>query len=172
MHSSQKHNSGCSCNNCSSDFENSGLSRKDFIKTMGAATIGLGLMPVATYALQAEGKSAELLKSETLKSGRAQRITLLHTADIHGQVNVHDEFFWEEGKSVFKKRGGFAHLKTMINELRKQNPNTLLLDGGDCFQGSAIASLSEGQALIPLMNNISYDLVLPGNWEVAFGKKC
>lgn len=165
-----KHGKVCTCNNCA-PVNNTGLSRKDFLRTLGATGIGLGLMPVTTYALQEPGKAEEILKSPLVKSGKVQHVTLLHTADIHGQINVHDEFFWEDGKAVFKKRGGFAHLKSMINTLRKQNPNTLLLDGGDCFQGSAIAALSEGQALIPLMNNIGYDLVLPGNWEVVYGKK-
>jgi sulfur-oxidizing protein SoxB len=166
-----KHIDSCSCSGCIEIVNEQGLSRKHFLKTIGAATIGLGLNPVSTFALQDKGKTEEIAKSNVLRSGKAQRLTLLHTTDIHGQVNVHDEFFWEEGKAVFKKRGGFAHLKTMIKQLRKENPNTLLLDGGDCFQGSAIAALSEGQALIPLMNNIGYDLMLPGNWEVVYGKK-
>jgi len=165
-----KHTGTCGCEKCNPLIPE-GVSRKDFLRTVSAATVGLGLLPVASYALQEEGKAKEILKSNAITTGKAKHITLLHTADIHGQVNVHDEFFWENGKAVFKKRGGYAHLKTMINQLRKQNPNTLLMDGGDCFQGSAIAALSEGQAMIPLMNNIGYDLMLPGNWEVVYGKK-
>lgn len=169
--SNKAHKKSCGCGNCNSIVNDSGLSRKGFLKTLGAATLGLGLSPITSFALQEQGKTEEILKSSVVKSDKAQRITLLHTTDIHGQINVHEEFFWENEKVVFKKRGGFAHLKTMVNELRKQNPNTLLLDGGDCFQGSGIASLTEGQALVPLMNNLNYDLVLPGNWEVVYGKK-
>jgi sulfur-oxidizing protein SoxB len=103
--------------------------------------------------------------------GRAQRITILHTADIHAQLDIHDEFFWEDGKPVFRRRGGLATLRTMINALRRENPgNTLVVDGGDCFQGSGVASLSKGRAIVPLVNAIAYDLVLPGNWEVVYGK--
>jgi 2',3'-cyclic-nucleotide 2'-phosphodiesterase (5'-nucleotidase family) len=41
----------------------------------------------------------------------------------------------------------------MIETLRRQNPgNTLLVDGGDCFHGSAVASLSRGEAIVPLVN--------------------
>ncbi|HWB63439.1 MAG TPA: bifunctional metallophosphatase/5'-nucleotidase [Chitinophagales bacterium] len=156
----------CSCGSCNGGS----INRKDFLKAVGLTSLGLGLSPVAAFALQ-NGGAVEMAKSKTVATGKAQRITLLHTADIHGQVTVHDEFFWENEQTVFKKRGGFAHLKSMINTLRKENPNTLLLDGGDCFQGSAIAALSEGQAMIPLMNNIGYDLMLPGNWEVVYGKK-
>lgn len=167
----KEHKNNCTCGCQKSDIPE-GVSRKDFLRKMGAATIGLGLSPLVSFSMSDEkGKAQEFSKSKIIGDGKAQRITLLHTSDIHGQINVHDEFFWENGKAVFKKRGGFSHLKTMINDLRKQNPNTLLLDGGDCFQGSGIASLTEGQALIPLMNNLNYDLVLPGNWEVVYGKK-
>ncbi len=139
---------------------------------MGAATIGLGLSPLAALAANDHERASDIAKYIGRGNSKKQKvITLLHTSDIHGQVNVHDEFFWENGQAVFKKRGGFAHLKTMINELRRQNPNTLLLDGGDCFQGSGIASLTLGEALVPLMNNMKYDLMLPGNWEVMYGKK-
>lgn len=167
----KKHSTDCGCG-CKENIIPEGESRKGFLKKIGAATLGLGLSPLASFALTDEkGKAEEMKKSSVIRTGKAQHITLLHTTDIHGQVNVHDEFFWEDGKAVFKKRGGFAHLKTLINSIRSENPNTLLLDGGDCFQGSAIAALSEGQALIPLMNNLNYDLMLPGNWEVVYGKK-
>jgi 2',3'-cyclic-nucleotide 2'-phosphodiesterase (5'-nucleotidase family) len=165
------HKENCNCG-CKTNLIPEGVSRKDFLKKIGAVTMGLGLSPIAAFSItEDENKSKAFLKSKTIRDGKAQHITLLHTSDIHGQINVHDEFFWENNKSVFKKRGGFSHLKTMITELRKENPNTLLIDGGDCFQGSGIASLSEGQAMVPLMNNLNYDLVLPGNWEVAYGKK-
>jgi 2',3'-cyclic-nucleotide 2'-phosphodiesterase (5'-nucleotidase family) len=60
----------------------------------------------------------------------------------------------------------------MINHFRKQNPaNTLLIDGGDYFHGSAVASFTQGEALIPLLNDFNYDLILPGNWEVVYKKK-
>ena len=102
---------------------------------------------------------------------QAQRLTILHTSDIHAQLEVHDEFFWEDGRAVFKKRGGFATLRTMINAIRKEVRGTVLLvDGGDTFHGSGVAALSEGRAIVPLINRLGYDLVLPGNWEVVYGK--
>ncbi len=97
--------------------------------------------------------------------------TLLITSDIHAQLHTHDEFFWENGKAVYKKRGGLAVLKTMIDSIRATNPNVILYDGGDFFHGHGVASLSEGEALIPLINEFNYDLILPGNWEVVYKKK-
>jgi 2',3'-cyclic-nucleotide 2'-phosphodiesterase (5'-nucleotidase family) len=156
-------------------------SRRDFIKKAGRLGLGLGIggglvtSPLAAAALHNEDaayKAGNMQRNKAIQNGKATMLTLLHTADIHSQVMTHDEFFIENGKPVFKKRGGLANLKTMINTLRKQNAaNTLVIDGGDCFQGSGIAALSEGKAIVPLMNNIGYDIMLPGNWEVVYGKE-
>lgn len=169
---------GCTCSchepleNASEKKNNHDYQRRDFIKYAGLSAIGLGLGPAVSYWLQDQGKIKEIIKNPAIVSGKAQRFTILHTSDIHGQLDVHDEFFWENNKPVFKKRGGFATLQTMLKELKQQNPlNTLLVDGGDCFQGSGIASLTMGQAIVPLVNKMNYDLVLPGNWEVVYGKK-
>ena len=113
-----------------------------------------------------------MARSRAVQNGKARRFTILHTADIHAQLHTHDEFFFENQRAVFRKRGGFGVLKTMIDTLRAENPsNTVLIDGGDCFQGGGVAALSEGRALVPLMDRIGYDLVLPGNWEVIYGKE-
>jgi 2',3'-cyclic-nucleotide 2'-phosphodiesterase (5'-nucleotidase family) len=90
---------------------------------------------------------------------------------LHAQLHTHDEFFWENEKAVYKKRGGLAVLKTMVDSLRAQHPQNILYDGGDYFHGHGVASMSEGEALIPLMNAFNYDLILPGNWEVVYKKK-
>ena len=177
----------CSCHNCrlteaekKLHIEISENSRREFFKTAGRLGLGIGLgggliSPLAASALDfndAGSKSKQIADSTVIKKGKAQVLTLLHTADIHSQLDIHDEFFLENGKPVYKKRGGFATLKTMINTLRDQNPkNTLVIDGGDCFQGSGIAALTEGKAIVPLINNIGYDMMLPDNWEVVYGKE-
>jgi 2',3'-cyclic-nucleotide 2'-phosphodiesterase (5'-nucleotidase family) len=144
--------------------------RREFIKHIGRIAVG-GAAPVLIHSLPRTAGAAAIAQSRAVRAGRARHITILHTADIHAQLDAHDEFFWEQGKPVFKRRGGFATLRTMIDTLRRENPgNTLLVDGGDCFQGGAVASLSKGQAIVPLVNAIAYDLVLPGNWEVVYGK--
>ena len=164
----ETHRGSCSCQSCSPQG-----GRREFLKniSLGGALLS-GIPQLASAQEKGFSRESEWSSSRALNSGKAQRITLLHTADIHSQLHVHDEFFWENGKAVYKKRGGFATLKTMINTLRAKNPsNTLVIDGGDCFQGAGVASLSEGQAIIPLINDIGYDLMLPGNWEVAYGKE-
>jgi 2',3'-cyclic-nucleotide 2'-phosphodiesterase (5'-nucleotidase family) len=150
-----------------------GQNRRGFLKTAGLASLAFtGLPQVASAITGDENHAKAIIKSQTVKNGKAKHISLLHTADIHAQLYTHDEFFWENDKAVFKKRGGFAVLKTMLNTLKSQNPeNTLIIDGGDCFQGGAVAALTEGQAIVPMINNMGYDLVLPGNWEVVYGKE-
>ncbi len=124
--------------------------RRDFIKAGAWTGAGLGVR---------------------LRPTRAEHLTILHTTDIHSQLEAHDEFFLEDGRPVFKKRGGFATLRTLIKAVRKQARGpVLLVDGGDCLHGSAVASLSEGRAIVPLINRLGYDLLLPGNWEVVYGK--
>jgi sulfur-oxidizing protein SoxB len=145
--------------------------RRDFLRHAGTASVGLGLGPAAVFSLQGQAEAAAMAGNAAIQTGKAQHLTILHTSDIHAQLDIHDEFFYENGRTVFRRRGGFATLRTMLTALRTQNPErTLLVDGGDCFQGSAVAALSKGQAIVPLMNRIGYDLVLPGNWEVVYGK--
>ena len=147
-------------------------SRRDFLKHVGSMGMGLGLGPALASCLRRGAEPSNLAGNKAVQTGKAQHITILHTSDIHAQLEIHDEFFYEEGRPAFRRRGGFATLCTMINALRQQNPvHTLVVDGGDCFQGSAVATLSKGQAIVPLINQVRYDLVLPGNWEVAYGKE-
>lgn len=180
------HPLACGCISCNSEtlssverdhhVSASENSRRDFLKkfslSFAMATSGLPLAASALNNSDGKKQSAAMLENKAVKNGKANIVSILHTADIHAQLLTHDEFFIENGQPVYKKRGGYAVLKTMINELRKQNPaNTMLIDGGDCFQGSGIAALSKGTALVPLMNNLNYDLILPGNWEVVYGKE-
>ncbi|MBL7845745.1 MAG: 5'-nucleotidase C-terminal domain-containing protein [Cyclobacteriaceae bacterium] len=184
------HWSECTCYSCQTEavsekekklhVQISDASRRDFLKKASGLGLALGvggglISPLAASAMNdGEGgaRHNEILSNKSVKSGKTSVVTLLHTADIHAQLLTHDEFFIENGKPVYKKRGGYATLKSMINSLRKENPaNTFLIDGGDCFQGGGVAALTEGQAIVPLMNNIGYDLMLPGNWEVVYGKE-
>lgn len=97
-------------------------------------------------------------------------ITLLQTTDVHCQIHPHDEMFWENNQPVFRKTGGYAHLATMINKIRKENPNTFVIDTGDMYQGSELSVRTQGKALVPILNTINYDLYIPGNWEVVYYK--
>ena len=148
-------------------------SRRDFFRNATALTAGAIIPPALANATPGDAyHENEMQKNKAVQNGKAQVFSLLHTSDIHAQLYTHDEFFFENGKPVYKKRGGFAVLKTMLKTLKAKNPaNTLIIDGGDCFQGGGVAALTEGRGIVPLINNIGYDLILPGNWEVVYGKE-
>ena len=184
------HIQNCSCSACHQEaiskaekdlhVQLSENSRREFFRKSAKLGMGLGIgggliAPMAASALQGEEsayKTKNMEQNKAVRDGKATMLTLLQTADIHAQLMVHDEFFVENGKSVYKKRGGYATLKSMINTIRNKNlAHTLLIDGGDCFQGGGVAAMSEGKAIVPLMNNIGYDIMLPGNWEVVYGKE-
>lgn len=100
-----------------------------------------------------------------------QKITILQTADIHGQVYPHSELFWENEEISFKTLGGLANMKTLFDMEREANPNTIVLDGGDLIQGSAVAALSKGDAFMSIVKAMNFDFLIPGNWEVVYGKE-
>ena len=98
------------------------------------------------------------------------RLTVLQTADLHGQLETHDEFYLEDGQPTYRRAGGVARMRTLFDRVRAENPNTIVVDNGDCFQGSGWTQLTRGQAMVPVMNALGYDVLMPGNWEVVFGK--
>ena len=101
-----------------------------------------------------------------------EEITILQTADIHAYLNPHNELFVENNAIVFRKAGGLSHIKTLVDEIRKENQNgALFIDGGDLIQGSGESVLSEGKIFPPIIQQMNYDLLIPGNWEVIYGKK-
>lgn len=105
-------------------------------------------------------------KQDTLK------ITILQTADIHGQLDSHPELFWENEEIVFKERGGLANVKTLFDRERAKNPGkTIVIDGGDLIQGSGYVAFSEGEVMTEAIKNMNYDVLVPGNWEVIYGKQ-
>jgi 2',3'-cyclic-nucleotide 2'-phosphodiesterase (5'-nucleotidase family) len=143
-------------------------SRREFIKKLGlaGATGIIASAPVRAFAEQAGASDHE----NEITSG-PQKVTILQTTDVHCQIHSHDELFWENGKAVFRKTGGYAHLDTYFQHQRKKNPNTFLIDTGDMFQGSELSVKTTGKAMVPILNALGYDLYLPGNWEVIYYKQ-
>jgi sulfur-oxidizing protein SoxB len=136
-------------------------------KTLSTVSI-LGIL-LLSVACKTE-KSDAMAKDATLKDTLS--ITILQTADIHGQLDPHPELFWEDKEIVFKERGGLANIKTLFDQERQKNPNrTIIVDGGDLIQGSGYAALSEGKVMQDVVKNMGYDVIIPGNWEVVYGKE-
>jgi len=85
---------------------------------------------------------------------------MLHTNDTHGRWEA--DFYG----------GGFAYLATLIAEERAHNPNALLLDAGDTFQGNSFAYFFKDRPDNPIaggMNFLDYDAMTLGNHEFNFG---
>ncbi|WP_026951223.1 bifunctional metallophosphatase/5'-nucleotidase [Algoriphagus mannitolivorans] len=137
-------------------------SRRKFLAQLGALGAGTGLAGVS-HASQASQKPKSNPKSFT--------VSILQTTDVHCQIHAHDELFWENGKSVFRKTGGYSHLKTFLDQERAKLENSFLIDAGDMFQGSELSVKTTGEAMVPILNALDYDLYLPGNWEVIYYKK-
>ena len=147
--------------------------RRNFLKTLGTACVASILSP---HLLAQSNDQQAVLSTTTQSSNQTAKkgtltLQLLQTTDVHCQIHSHDELFWEDGKAVFRKTGGYAELQTFLKQLKKRNPNTFLVDTGDMFQGSQLSVETSGQAFVPILNAMDYQLYLPGNWEVIYGKQ-
>ena len=134
-------------------MKNKNADRRSFLRN--AAFLGIGVpasLAISNNVSASEPLIVDATDVDDKIIQKKNEFSILITTDLHAQIHTHDEFFWENNEAVYRKRGGLAVLKTMIDSLRKQHPNHILYDGGDYFHGHAIASLSEGEALIPLMN--------------------
>ena len=75
--------------------------------------------------------------------------------------------FADEART-FGRIGGFAHLATLIRQVRAQRPGALLLDGGDSWQGSATALWTRGEDMVRASKLLGVD-VMTGHWEFTLG---
>jgi 5'-nucleotidase/UDP-sugar diphosphatase len=89
------------------------------------------------------------------------QITILHTNDLHS----HDLPFTEFGKSV----GGLTRIGHLIRMIRKKEPNCLVVDAGDIFQGTPLFQKYRGEVEVHMLNEIGYDLFTIGNHEFDEG---
>jgi len=142
--------------------------RRNFLKYSTLAGLGMVVNPFSAIS-----KDENMIgENQQIRLAKGQQIvSLLQTTDVHCQLHTHDEMFWENGKAVFRKAGGYANLGTYFNVARKRNPNTFIVDTGDMFQGSQLSVETTGKAIQPILNELGYDLYIPGNWEVVYDKE-
>ncbi|HAJ11487.1 MAG: thiosulfohydrolase SoxB [Hydrogenophaga sp.] len=69
---------------------------------------------------------------------------------------------------TYGKVGGFAHLATLVKQLKASRPHALLLDGGDTWQGSATSLWTNGQDMVDACKLLGVDMMTP-HWEFTFG---
>ncbi len=75
---------------------------------------------------------------------------------------------FDDAARTYGKVGGFAHLATLIKGIRASRPGSLLLDGGDTWQGSATALWTKGQDMVDAGKLLGVD-VMTGHWEFTLG---
>jgi len=73
-----------------------------------------------------------------------------------------------EAAEKYGKTGGFAHLRTLVNKIRSQRPGSLLLDGGDTWQGSGTSLWTNAQDMVDAQILLGVDIMTP-HWEMTFG---
>jgi 2',3'-cyclic-nucleotide 2'-phosphodiesterase (5'-nucleotidase family) len=142
--------------------------RRNFIKSLGVLGAGMAISnPLSAFDMN----DHEQEESFNSKEKEEFTLSILQTTDVHCQIHPHDELFWENNQAVFRKTGGYSHISTLLSQYKKKNPHTFTIDTGDMFQGSALSVKTFGSAFVPILNALNYDLYLPGNWEVIYGKR-
>ncbi|WP_190242761.1 bifunctional metallophosphatase/5'-nucleotidase [Hymenobacter lapidiphilus] len=94
-----------------------------------------------------------------------KKITLLYTNDLHAHLEPQKLPAVSETRLV----GGFANIATLVKQEKQANPNTLYVDAGDFFTGPYISTLTEGAAVVDVMNYLQLDAACIGNHEFDHG---
>lgn len=126
--------------------------RKRIVSLFLATTL---LVPLAQITpLKAESDSKE--------------VDVMFTHDTHS----HLDSFTTKVDGELQEVGGFARIKTLINEQKKENPNTLILDGGDFSMGTLIQTVYDTQAAeLRMLGYLGYDVTTLGNHEFDYRSK-
>jgi 2',3'-cyclic-nucleotide 2'-phosphodiesterase (5'-nucleotidase family) len=93
-----------------------------------------------------------------------RRIVILHTNDTHSRIDP----FPEDG-GRFAGLGGAARRASLVRDIRRRNPNALLLDSGDIFQGTPYFNFFGGEIEFKTMSSMRYDVATLGNHDFDNG---
>ncbi|MBJ7881384.1 bifunctional metallophosphatase/5'-nucleotidase [Gelidibacter salicanalis] len=96
------------------------------------------------------------------------KLNILFINDVHGYLAPHSELFYDASGEVVQTAGGYAHIAGLVETIRKENPNTLLFDGGDTLHGTKPLVDSKGEAIIPILNALQPDAWV-GHWDFGYG---
>ncbi|MFZ4931151.1 bifunctional metallophosphatase/5'-nucleotidase [Chryseobacterium sp. Mn2064] len=130
------------------------MDRKSFLKAIGGGTLAAALAPNMMMA--------EELKIFNSKS--ANKLTILHTNDQHSRIEPFDASYTKN-----PNQGGFARRASLIQQIRTQESNVLLLDSGDIFQGTPYFNFFGGELEFKLMSMMKYDASTMGNHDFDNG---
>lgn len=125
------------------------MKRRNFIQKTSAATAFVGLGGLSALSFKPSFK---------------KQITILHTNDVHSHI---EPFGPNDAKNP--NMGGVARRAGLVTQIRKENPNTLLLDAGDIFQGTPYFNFYGGELEFKLMSKLKYDAATIGNHDFDNG---
>ena len=103
----------------------------------------------ASFPVAAEEKAAP----------KKHEIIVLHTNDVHARVRADER----------EKAMGYGKIKAYKDELVKEGKTVLMLDAGDTFHGTTFATISRGDSIVKLLNEVGYDYMVPGNHDFNYG---
>lgn len=129
------------------------MKRREFIEKTSAAAAFVGL-----------GMSLSSYKSLGVSGLDTKHLTILHTNDVHSYI---EPFPANHPKNP--NMGGVARRAAVIEMIRKENPNVLLLDAGDIFQGTPYFNYYGGELEFKLMSMMKYDAATMGNHDFDNG---
>lgn len=124
------------------------MKRRVFTKNIGASALFLGL------------GGANL----SFSSPKVKHLTILHTNDTHSHI---DPIAADAPRNP--NQGGVARRTYLVEQIRKENPNTLLFDAGDIFQGTPYFNFYGGELEFKLMSMLKYDAATLGNHDFDNG---
>jgi 5'-nucleotidase / UDP-sugar diphosphatase len=133
-------------------YAHTSWTRREFLKLAGQAGL---VSAVPTLA-----SAAATLIPDTVC------ISILHTTDLHGHILPTSDY---DGNP---DRGGLARCATQIRRWQRENPNSILIDIGDVYQGTDVSLRNKGALMIELLNHLKYDAWVVGNHEFDWGMEC
>lgn len=104
------------------------------------------------------------LTMDSCQGRQNKHITILHTNDVHSHIDP-----FPSDHTDFPNMGGVARRATLVEAIRKENPNTLLFDAGDIFQGTPYFNFYGGELEFKLMSMLNYDAATIGNHDFDNG---
>jgi 5'-nucleotidase / UDP-sugar diphosphatase len=122
------------------------FNRRRFLRMLGQGAL-LATLPAPLFADEAD----------------AVTISILHTTDLHGHILPTVDY--EDHPDL----GGMARCATQIRQWQRANPNSILLDIGDVYQGTELGLRTRGATMIRCLNALAYDAWVVGNHEFDWG---
>ena len=114
---------------------------------------------------------ALVMGSFTSQAIAENTVTLIEMGDLHGTLVPHAAVLKNADGSERQvaSAGGLARLKTVVDDIRADNPEAVLLSAGDLTHGSAETLFTVGDIMMKAMNAFDIDVFTPGNWDFGYG---